>query len=255
MFASRVIVFILKPFSWFKFIYDFLTPLERAVGFDSVLGSGDIGIQIGANRKGSDLFRIARAIGKNGLVIGIEADEKALEELKEVVDENDFGCKFIFINKATFSKKGQAKFLLGREMSWSRLDCIDGSDSWMKPKSITDETKVVEMDTIDNILAEIGTEPKSVSYVNLTINGAEYETLKGMTNLLEKSQHLSITVIAGRQNEGYGEGDIGYIDGKPDYVVISDFLSSYGFKVRFKRFGTNLFGYVIGTKGNKKIFM
>ena len=247
LFVYKTIVFVLKPFSRSSSVYNTMTSLDRHLGFARVLGPGNVAIQIGIVPKlYSHLFHIARTVGKNGTVIGIEANPQSIEKLKEIAADIKFDCEFIFVNKACYSEKAKAKLFLSRGSgSWSRLELVPGAASVQEQGAI-----LVDVDKIDNILAEIGIAPERISFVNVTINGAEYETLKGMTGLLERSENISITVIAGRQG-----GDLGEIDHKPDYVVISDYLADFGLTVKFKRFSRGGFGYVMGTKGNAKFFI
>jgi hypothetical protein len=84
----------------------------------------------------------------------------------------------------------------------------------------------------------------------LTINGAEYEALKGMQNLLERSKDISMVVVAGRKGTSLGE-----YEGKPDKIVIKDYLEKFGFKTRFVVLGDKSMGYVMARKGKAKFFM
>ena len=70
---------------------------------------------------------------------------------------------------------------------------------------------------------------QKISHINLTINGAEYETLLGMNNILSEIKNLSLTIIAGRYDES------GAINGKQDFEMILPLLHSYGFSTKFKR--------------------
>ena len=243
----RGLVMALRPFSGNGKIYGIVTAMERNLGFAKVLGPGDTAIKIGAApRLYSELFRMARTVGKGGLVVAIEADPSAVEGLRTIAASNRFECDFVFVNKATFSRKGETRLILGGEAgSWNRLERVSGT------VEAASASVAVEMDTVDAILAQIGLAPETVSYVSVTVNGAEYETLKGMTNLLDNGRVLCVTAIAGRQ----GDPHLGNIDGRADHAVISEYLSDHGFDVRFRRFRRGGFGYIVGTRGSKAPFL
>lgn len=240
-------IFLLKPFSGNKFVYNLITPFQRYLGYSRAVAPGDVVVKAGiVPESDSELFRIARALGHSGTVIAIEPDPVAIQTLKNLVIKSRFGCRFIFVNKAVYSSAGATTLCLGGSNgSWNRLKDIPGTST------VSRGVVEIQMDTIDNILAEAGIMPNEVRYVNLTINGAEYEALKGMTSVLTESHDLLVTVIAGRQ----GDKNLETIAGQPDYVTISNFLGEYGLQTKFKRFRWESFGFVIGTKGNKKNFM
>lgn len=252
----RGLVPVLTPFERFPAAYNLKARAERYLGFGRVLAPGDVAVQVGclANTRTSDLFRVARIVGQRGTVVAIEADERGVAELERIASTSVFNCKFHIVNKAAFSRPGRAELLLGSEQNNNALTCIPGSSRWYRPATMTTETIPVEIDTIDNILAGLRIAPSRVAYVNLTINGAELDALRGTVGLLRDSRNLSITVTAGRENEG-GRHDIGYLDGEPDRIVISRFLAEFGFRVSFRRFGWGTFGYVIATKGDQRVFM
>lgn len=240
-------ILLLKPFSGNKFVYNLITPFQRYLGYSRAVAPGDIVVKAGiVPESDSELFRIARALGHSGTVVAIEPDPVAIQTLKNLVVKSRFGCRFIFVNKAVYSRVGETTLCLGGgNGSWNRLQNIPGAST------VSEGVIEIQMDTIDNILAKVGIMPKEVRYVNLTINGAEYEALRGMTSVLTESHDLLVTVIAGRQ----GDKNLETIAGQPDYVTISNFLGQYGLQTEFKRFRWESFGFVIGTKGNKKVFM
>ncbi|MCW8930325.1 MAG: FkbM family methyltransferase [Gammaproteobacteria bacterium] len=218
-------------------------------GLSKFISSGDIAIQVGVNmyHNDSQLLNMAELVGKDGTVIGIEPDFNSIKYLQEYLDKKNFACKIIIVNKGTFSQKDTKEMYVASDGN-NQLYSTYGTPSLASYKTWTRRKITVQVDTIDNILSELKIEPEKISHINMTINGCEYESLKGMTNILEKNKNLSLTVIAGRENE---KGDIGFINGKPDHIVISDYLLDFGFKNTFSRFSPNSYGYVTAVKGNK----
>ncbi|MGM5483431.1 MAG: FkbM family methyltransferase [Nanobdellota archaeon] len=252
---KKIILIFIKIFTSKKFYYYFYGNLDKALGIYKVLKPGDIAVQAGCrlDEFNSQALDIARVVGKKGTVIVIEPEPNNIKILKKY--SKHFKAKFIIVKKALFDVKKEMIFEVTNAKKVNRLVNIPGSKNWGKNLKFFKNTKKIKVisDNLDNILKEHNINPQNISYVNLTINGAEYNSLKGMTNLLSKNKSMSITVVAGRIRNK--KEDIGYINGEKDEIVISKFLKKYGFKTKFRRFAINKFGYVIGTKGKAKVFM
>lgn len=204
----------------------------------------------------SDLWTIARHMGPKGIIIAFEPTPGAVEKIEDIISVSNFKCNFHIVGKGLFSKKQNAvKFVEGKHTGLDRLRDIRDSESWFDQPQDDTELTTVATETLDNFLKEKNIDPKKVGYVNLTINGAEYDALQGMTNLLQESEDISITLACGRDYEGNGSNDIGFINGEPDHIVIKRFMMSYGFKVKLHRFTEKSFGYLVCTKGSQREFM
>jgi FkbM family methyltransferase len=209
----------------FSPIYDFI---DREKKFYNVLSKGDLAVQVGIDMGStttSDMFHMVKMVGDSGTVIGIDADPKNIAQAAKVAEK--YHCKVVLINKATYSQKAVMQMHIGQRAGWNTLEVFG---EVAEKDELTTEKISVEADTIDNILSGLQIPYEKVSHINLTINGAEYETLRGMTVLLQSSKDLSINVIAGRP------GKVGIINGIPDYQAIMDLLQQYGFRTEFKRF-------------------
>jgi FkbM family methyltransferase len=246
-----------------NFLIDIHNCIDGFLKFPN-LKKGDTGIQIGFDLSSknltSDLWIMSKRVGKTGHVIGIDPDPFNHSAIKPILERE--GVKFTLVQKGTYNEKTKSKLIIAKRSSWNKLDVVDSEDS----PNFTDKKIEVSLDTLDNILDDLKCDKNRISHVNITNNGAEYDTLKGMTKLLQNNEGLTITVIAGRQ------GKMGVIDGKPDYEIISDFLSSNGFKIKFYRmsqlfwwgfvhqlllkrkwvFGKTPYGVIIATKGKNK---
>ena len=209
----------------FSPLYDFI---DRKKKFSNVLSKGDLAVQVGIDMDStttSDMFHMAKMVGDSGMVIGIDADPKNIARAAKVAEK--YHCKVVLVNKATYSQKAVLQLHVGKRAGWNTLEVFtEGA----KKDILTTKKFAVEADTIDNILRGLQIPYEGVSHINLTINGAEYETLRGMTLLLQRSKDLSINVIAGRP------GELGMVNGIPDYQAMMDLLQQYGFLTQFKRF-------------------
>ena len=254
-----LVIGILAPFERFRSVYNLINPLRRVLGFAKVLRPGDTAIQAGVcldPRNTSDLLFQARVVGPSGTVIGIEPDLDNVRKIRALLSCSPFKARIIIVHKATYSGRGMAAMFRGHTSGANRLTNIPDSENWMhSDEHFRSDTADVETDTIDDILHEYAISAEDVRYVNLTVNGAEFETLKGMRTLLEKCRSLIVTAIAGRQNEGHESGDIGFIDGRPDNEVIREFLSTRGFETGFWRFQHDRYGYVVASKGTNRSFL
>ncbi len=204
-------------------LFDYFEVLFK---FANVIAKGDTAMQVGVDMDSTstaDIFLMAQAAGANGRIIGIEPDPSQLEKARS--KSSTYKTELLFIEKATFSSKGIVKMHIGKNRGNNTID----PRSLAEEESYTGEVVDVEMDTIDNIIQELGISPKEISHVFISNNGAEFETLKGMTSLMRSNDNLSINLFAGRI------GDEGLIDGRPDQEVISEYLKEYGYKSKFIR--------------------
>ena len=190
------------------------------------LKNGAIGIQVGYDMTSpitSDLFTMSKRVHPSGKVIGIDPDPFNYKIAEEIITEKQLNIQLI--QKGTFSKKDDVYFLMGEKSSWNQLEIVP-KDSTV---DFSGKKLRVEINTLDAILEEQHIDLQKIGHINLTINGAEYDTLLGMHKLLEQCSNLSLTIIAGRHDES------GTINGKKDIERILPLLQSYGFTTKFKR--------------------
>lgn len=251
--------------------HDAIMDRKRKIGFARVLNRGEIvAVQGGVcmnpfKRKKmwydnwSQLWLIATRLGPKGTVIAVEPDPDIAKQIRRVAEASDLKCRVIVVEKALYSSKKQDIFRVADNRGVNRLASVRNSEDWMvnTESQFLEGTKEipVELDTLDNICEENNIDLSKVAYVNLTINGAEYDALRGMEKILEASPNMAITAVAGRENEGFGENDIGWVDGVPDHVAMKSFLEKFGFNATLKRFWENKYGYLVCTKGKQKAFM
>ena len=208
-----------------NFIVDFHNWIDGKIKFPN-LNEGDIGIQIGFDLSSpnltSDLWIMSHKVGKTGMAIGIDPDPSNHQNIKPFLEKK--GLKTTLIQKGTYSEKTNTKLYLAAKASWNAVDQF--IDSVLMAKK-TDREIAVELDTLDNIVTDLNVDIGRIGHINITNNKAEYSTLLGMTNILEKSTNLSMTVIAGRTSkEGFNDAEI-------DYEVIEKLLQKHGFDTKF----------------------
>jgi FkbM family methyltransferase len=208
------------------------------------LTKGEVGIQLGFDMTSpitSDLFSMHKKVAPNGVVIGIDPDPFNHQIAQSIIKKNKYNIQLI--QKGTYSNKSNTKFLIGEKSSWNQLKDVP-KDSTV---SFTEQEINVEIDKLDTIIDELNLDIQKISHINLTINGAEYDTLLGMEKMLSEIENLSLTIIAGRYDES------GTINDKPDYEMILPLLHSYGFTTKFKRIHQLFWwGFVVKMLLNRK---
>ena len=208
------------------------------------LKKNEIGIQLGFDMTSpitSDLFTMHNKVRPNGRVIGIDPDTFNHQIAAKIIKEHNLNIQLI--QKGTYSRKDSVQFLIGEKSSWNQLEIIP-KDSTVE---FTEKKITVEVNTLDCILKEHNIDIQKIGHINLTINGAEYDTLLGMNKILRECDNLSLTIIAGRHDES------GTINGKKDYELILPLLKSYGFQTKFKRMNELFWwGFIVRLMVNRK---
>ena len=227
----------LKKIFWIIF-----TNIDGKLKFPS-LNNNEIGIQLGFDMTSpitSDLFTMSKRV-PNGKIIGIDPDPFNHQIANPLIKKQNLNINLI--QKGTYSKKGSVQFLIGEKSSWNQLKDVP-KDSTV---TFTDKELTVEINTLDSIITEQNISINDIGHINMTINGAEYNSLIGMKKILSESKNLSLTVIAGRYDES------GTIEGKSDYELILPLLHSYGFTTKFKRINELFWwGFVVKRLINRK---
>ena len=250
---ANVLLVVIKPFLANNNIFKLYIRIKHAIGWYRVIKKGDIVIQGGVDYTFPPSFvePMSEAVGKNGLVIGIEPSIENINIVKYKIENNQLHNNIILIHKAISNQKGKMNLVIGKKGTWNRLDDRQ-QKSWKKENTFTKKEVEVEIDTIDNILSELKIDMKKIKFVSLTINGQEYKGLKGMTKLMQSSPNLSINVVAGREK---AFPEIGLINGKPDHEVINNYLFELGFETKYHELQPGKMGYVMAKKGKAKFFI
>lgn len=166
---------------------------------------GDIVVDAGAHI-GLFAVKTAKAIGDEGMVIAIEPEANNLKFLEKNIRENELGNVAI-VRKGVWNKKDRLKFFIRNET---------GSHGFLNPDWDSCGSLEVEVDTLDNILTELGV--KKVDFIKMDIEGAEIEAYHGMTETLNNNN--SRAAIAAYHK----------VDGKQTYKAIVRLLNTNEYK-------------------------
>ena len=159
------------------------------------------------------IIDFSTAIGNSGRVIVIEANPENAERLKS---ETKDLANVTIVNRAVWNAKGEMKFICSlsdKDQGYNRLDSTDlqhfPTHMDERPQSV-----MVQTDTIPNILKELNID--QVDHINLTINGAEFQALEGLSELRNRNPGTRIYI-----NSETPDPALKLIDG----------LENHGFKV------------------------
>jgi FkbM family methyltransferase len=177
---------------------------------------GDIVIDIGAH---IGLYTIisSKRVGANGKVVAIEADPSNFEMLNSNIKLNQL-TNVTPLNYAVYSKETKVKlYLPSGESGFTKYNTI-------MPNWINTQEKFVEVNanTLDYLLQLNEIRQEEVNWIKIDVEGAEFEVLKGATNVLSKSKDIAILM------ELHG----------PPHVYrpkVEEFANLYNFKIEFEK--------------------
>ena len=177
---------------------------------------GDIVVDIGAH---IGLYTIisSKRVGTNGKVIAIEADPGNFEMLNRNIKLNQL-TNVISLNYAVYSKETKIKlYLPSGESGFTKYNTI--VSDWAN-----NEDKFVEVNanTLDYLLQLNQIREEEVNWIKIDVEGAEFEVLKGATNVLSKSKDIALLME---------------LHGPPNVYrpKVQEFLNLYNFKIELEK--------------------
>jgi FkbM family methyltransferase len=177
---------------------------------------GDIVVDIGAH---IGLYTIigAKRVGEQGKVVAIEADPENFEMLNRNIKLNQL-TNVIPLNYAVYSKETKIKlYLPSGESGFTKYNTI-------MPNWINTQEKFVEVNanTLDYLLQLNKIRQEEINWIKIDVEGAEFEVLKGATNVLSKSKDVAILM------ELHG----------PPHIYrpkVEELVNLYNFKIEFEK--------------------
>jgi FkbM family methyltransferase len=192
---------------------------------------GDIVVDIGAHM-GRYTIISSKRVGANGKVVAIEAHPGNFEMLKSNIKLNQL-TNVIPLNYAAYSKETKIKlYLPDEESGYTMHHSIMSNYVFTKYKDKTEDKFVeVSANTLDYLLQL--NEITDVNWVKIDVEGAEFEVLKGASNVLSKSKDIALLIE---------------VHGKDTYEPIIESLRSYNFKIDFEKTYENGEKHIIALK-------
>jgi FkbM family methyltransferase len=192
---------------------------------------GDIVVDIGAHM-GRYTIISSKRVGANGKVVAIEAHPGNFEMLNSNIKLNQL-TNVIPLNYAAYSKETKIKlYLPDEESGYTMHHSIMSNYVFTKYKDKTEDKFVeVSANTLDYLLQL--NEITDVNWVKIDVEGAEFEVLKGASNVLSKSKDIALLIE---------------VHGKDTYEPIIESLRSYNFKIDFEKTYENGEKHIIALK-------
>jgi len=144
----------------------------------------------------SHTLMLATLVGPEGRVFVIEADPNNVVVLKAFLIENKVQNVTV-IEKGIWKEKGVMEFMEFQDHTSTNRLTETLSDSEQKDFGKAKNKMIqIEVDSIDNLIQEhnLG----EVSFINITINGTEYEAVLGMTEILKSGLTVAFALQSKR---------------------------------------------------------
>ena len=181
---------------------------------------GDVVVDIGANI-GRYTIISSKRVGANGKVVAIEAHPSNFEMLKSNIKLNQL-TNVIPLNYAAYSKETKIKLYVPDEESgytiYHTLMERTGK-KFVEIDAITLDYLLLQLNVISGVGVEVE-EAVEVNWIKIDVEGAEFEVLKGASNVLSKSKDIALLME---------------VHGLNNYRPVVEFLSSYNFKIEFEK--------------------
>jgi len=162
----------------------------------------------------------SKSINKTGKIVSIEADPANFEILKQNIKLNKL-TNVTTLNHAAYSKETKIKLYLPQQESGYTI-----YNTIMEGRANTKQDRFIEVNanTLDNLLEQNGLNHAEINWIKIDVEGAEFEVLKGATNILSKSKDIAILIEI---HNLYGDTNL--------YTPIIEFLGSYNFKIEYEK--------------------
>jgi FkbM family methyltransferase len=148
---------------------------------------GDIVVDVGAHI-GKYTIIASKMVGSQGKVIAIEAHPANYDLLKQNIELNKLN-NVIALNYAVHSKETMVKlYESGQEKGFTIYNTI------MIDRTTPNNQKYIEIKakTLDSLLLKNGI--NQVNWIKIDVEGAEYEVLRGATDLLSSGKDTSLLI-------------------------------------------------------------
>lgn len=204
--ADEMTKFLIFKAAYLKLVNQFIKGIYER---NYQLQGGDTVIDVGA-AWGFNTVGFSQKVGNKGRVVAIEPDKDSLVILRKNIEANR--CRNVtVVEKGLWSKKTKMKFWLNE---------YPGTSSLVTQREEFIETTEIEVDTLDNILEELGI--GKVALIKMDIEGAEIEALKGMGRVLSNNNNVKVVVASYH-----------IVDGQPTYKTITPMMKRMGFDSQF----------------------
>lgn len=184
----------------------------------------EIGIHVGyyfsSNNLTTDAIKMHTRTQRKGLIIAVDPDPVNHENLTQLITSKNLSIKTI--QKGTYSHKTNEKLVLGTLSIYNKLESTKGDPS----PSYTDQYLEIDLDTLDNIIAELNIDYSKIRHIFISNNAAEYPNILDMEDIPVKCKNLYLTVISGCPYQ------LGKTTNRPYSEVVNDHITKKGFNCK-----------------------
>ncbi|OJI07343.1 hypothetical protein BK004_01260 [bacterium CG10_46_32] len=182
---------LLRKYPSFLLQYKFMAFFHHMLFPFMYIKKGDTCVQVGCAEWMLDFgvsmpLIMSAIVGERGRVIVVEPDQRNIEALRSYMKKN-YIHNITIVPKAAWREKTTNQFTFYEDRSSTNIITeVEESVPWKNDPQYQGRKKrieTIEMDTIDNIIQELGITP---DFVNLTINSAEFDVIHGMTEVIRK---------------------------------------------------------------------
>ena len=194
---------------------------KQNVPREFMINRGDVVIQVGTPQV-ETIERIANCIGPNGRAIIIEPEQANVIRLRKRLKE--IACNNIeVVQKAAWHEASHLEFLVSQKWSGNHRLKNDAivHDNDLREREEGGDYQVtwVEADTVENIARQMNIH--QANYIEITVNGAEFQVLQGVGALLQQTKRL---FVKGHAREKGSQ--------QPINIKIQKFLADHGFQTQ-----------------------
>lgn len=172
----------------------------------------DVGANVG------QFAELARDLGFRGKIVSFEPGAAAFALLRDRAERSN--DSWIARNVALSDRAGQAKLNVSENSVSSSLLNVQGLHLDAAPKSVTAYTEEVVVATLDDQVAELGTE--SPYFLKLDVQGLELAVLRGAKTALSRTGAVRVEVSFRPLYEGQSR-----------WLEVCDHIQSHGFVVEY----------------------
>jgi FkbM family methyltransferase len=183
---------------------------------------GDTVIDVGAH-VGRYTLIASKRVGSKGLVIAAEPDPTNIQMLESNIELNHFTNVKIVRCAICAEHKKIKLYLPGNDSQVTIYNTIMQDRAHSSERSVDVDGYTLNYLADQYIVPIRGDNVKEI-WIKIDVEGAEYEVLKGATNLLSRNQDISVLIEIHNLREGYNL-----------YKPIIEFLKLYNFHLEFEK--------------------
>jgi FkbM family methyltransferase len=160
-------------------------------------------------------------VGSEGKALVVEPDERNITKLDSYVRKNRIS-NIAYIKMGVWKSKGQMKFTVYEDRSSTNVLSV-GQERIINhnttPQDYASRSNVeveIEVDSLDNIIDRAGFSP---DFINMTINGTEYEAIQGLEKTLHNKPCIAFPIWGPRD---WFESAFMFLESRGYDIVICD---------------------------------